>query len=179
LENDISEILFYEEQIKQRIIELGNQLSDDFKDKNPLVICVLKGAFVFMSDLIRNMSIPLEVDFMAVSSYGAASKSSGVVKINKDLDVPVEGRDLIIVEDIADSGLTLNFLQDVLRRKNAKSITVVALFDKPARRKVDIKADYVGFLLPDEFIVGYGLDYAERYRNLPYVGILKREIYSH
>jgi hypoxanthine phosphoribosyltransferase len=102
-----------------------------------------------------------------------------VVKINKDLDVPVEGRDLIIVEDIADSGLTLNFLQDVLRRKNAKSITVVALFDKPARRKVDIKADYVGFLLPDEFIVGYGLDYAERYRNLPYVGILKREIYSH
>ncbi len=179
MENDISEILFYEEQIKQRIIELGNQLSDDFKDKNPLVICVLKGAFVFMSDLIRNMSIPLEVDFMAVSSYGAASKSSGVVKINKDLDVPVEGRDLIIVEDIADSGLTLNFLQDVLRRKNAKSITVVALFDKPARRKVDIKADYVGFLLPDEFIVGYGLDYAERYRNLPYVGILKREIYSH
>jgi adenine/guanine phosphoribosyltransferase-like PRPP-binding protein len=179
LENDISEILFYEEQIKQRIIELGNQLSEDFKDKNPLVICVLKGAFVFMSDLIRNMSIPLEVDFMAVSSYGAASKSSGVVKINKDLDVPVEGRDLIIVEDIADSGLTLNFLQDVLRRKNAKSITVVALFDKPARRKVDIKADYVGFLLPDEFIVGYGLDYAERYRNLPYVGILKREIYSH
>lgn len=179
MENDISEILFYEEQIKQRIIELGNQLSEDFKDKNPLVICVLKGAFVFMSDLIRNMSIPLEVDFMAVSSYGAASKSSGVVKINKDLDVPVEGRDLIIVEDIADSGLTLNFLQDVLRRKNAKSITVVALFDKPARRKVDIKADYVGFLLPDEFIVGYGLDYAERYRNLPYVGILKREIYSH
>ena len=179
MQNDISEILFYEEQIKQRIIELGNQLSEDFKDKNPLVICVLKGAFVFMSDLIRNMSIPLEVDFMAVSSYGAASKSSGVVKINKDLDVPVEGRDLIIVEDIADSGLTLNFLQDVLRRKNAKSITVVALFDKPARRKVDIKADYVGFLLPDEFIVGYGLDYAERYRNLPYVGILKREIYSH
>ncbi len=178
MENDISEVLFSEAQLKERIAELGQQLSEDFSGKNPLVICVLKGAFIFMGDLIRNMSIPLEIDFMAVSSYGAASKSSGVVKINKDLDVPVEGRDLIIVEDITDSGLTLQFLQDVLRRKKANSISVVALFDKPARRKVDIKADYVGFLLPDEFIVGYGLDYAEKYRNLPYVGILKREIYS-
>jgi hypoxanthine phosphoribosyltransferase len=178
VENDISELLFSEAQLKQRIAELGQQLSNDFDGKNPLIICVLKGAFIFMSDLIRNMTIPLQIDFMAVSSYGAASKSSGVVKINKDLDVPVEGRDLIIVEDITDSGLTLQFLQDVLRRKNANSITVVALFDKPSRRKVDIKADYVGFLLPDEFIVGYGLDYAEKYRNLPYVGVLKREIYS-
>ncbi len=178
MENDISELLFSEAQLKQRIAELGQQLSNDFDGKNPLIICVLKGAFIFMSDLIRNMTIPLQIDFMAVSSYGAASKSSGVVKINKDLDVPVEGRDLIIVEDITDSGLTLQFLQDVLRRKNANSITVVALFDKPSRRKVDIKADYVGFLLPDEFIVGYGLDYAEKYRNLPYVGVLKREIYS-
>jgi hypoxanthine phosphoribosyltransferase len=178
MENDICNVLFDEHQLKSRISELGKQLSEDFGDRNPLVICILKGAFIFMADLVKHMTIPLEIDFMSVSSYGAASKTSGVVKINKDLDISVENREVIIVEDITDSGLTLNFIMDVLQRKNAKSISVVTLFDKPARRKVEIQADYVGFLLPDEFVVGYGLDYAEKYRNLPYVAILKPELYT-
>ncbi|WP_152395761.1 hypoxanthine phosphoribosyltransferase [Paenibacillus guangzhouensis] len=176
--NDIQEVLYTEEQIQTRIKELGEALSRDYDGRNPLVICVLKGAFIFMSDLVKSMTIPLELDFMAVSSYGKATKSSGVVKILKDLDVPVEGRDVIIVEDIIDSGLTLSYLIDVLERRNANSTRVVALFDKPVRRTVDLEADYKGFELPDAFVVGYGLDYAEKYRNLPYIGILKPEVYS-
>ncbi|MWC30187.1 hypoxanthine phosphoribosyltransferase [Paenibacillus sp. MMS18-CY102] len=175
---DIQEVLFDAETIQNKVKELGEQLSQDFEGRNPLVICVLKGAFIFMSDLVKQLSIPLEIDFMAVSSYGASTKSSGVVKIIKDLDVTVEGREVLIVEDIIDSGLTLSYLIDVLERRNAKSVTVVTLFDKPARRTVDLEADYKGFSLPDEFIVGYGLDYAEHYRNLPFVGILKREVYT-
>jgi len=178
LQNDIQEILYDAGQIGQKVKELGETLSRDFEGRNPLVICVLKGAFIFMSDLVKNMDIPLEIDFMAVSSYGQSTKSSGVVRILKDLDAPVEGRDVLIVEDIIDSGLTLSYLIDVLERRNAKSVTVVTLFDKPARRTVELEADYTGFTLPDEFVVGYGLDYAERYRNLPYIGILKREVYS-
>jgi hypoxanthine phosphoribosyltransferase len=174
---DISSILYSEQQIQAKIAEMGGKLSMDFAERNPLVICILKGAFIFMADLVKHMTIPLEIDFMAVSSYGKSSQSSGVVKIIKDLDIPVEGRDLIIVEDIMDSGLTLSYIIDVMERKNARSISVVTLFDKPARRKVEIEADYYGFELPDEFVVGYGLDYAERYRNLPYVGVLKPEIY--
>ncbi len=176
--NDIESVLFDEKQIQARIVELGKQISADFAGKNPLAICILKGAFIFMADLVKQITIPLELDFMAVSSYGTASKTSGVVKINKDLDIPVQDRDLLIIEDITDSGLTLNFIIDVLQRKNAKSISIVTLFDKPARRKVEIKPDYVGFLLPDEFVVGYGLDYAERYRNLPFVAVLKPELYT-
>ena len=175
---DIQEVLFDAETIQNKVKELGEQLSQDFEGRNPLVICVLKGAFIFMSDLVKQLSIPLEIDFMAVSSYGASTKSSGVVKIIKDLDVTVEGREVLIVEDIIDSGLTLSYLIDVLERRNAKSVTVVTLFDKPARRTVDLEADYTGFSLPDEFIVGYGLDYAEHYRNLPFVGILRPEIYT-
>ncbi|OBR68458.1 hypoxanthine phosphoribosyltransferase [Paenibacillus oryzae] len=178
MQNDIKDVLYSEEQIIQKVKELGAQLSTDFEGRNPLVICVLKGAFIFMSDLVKNITVPLEIDFMAVSSYGASTKSSGVVKIIKDLDVPVEGREILIVEDIIDSGLTLSYLIDVLEHRGAKSVTVVALFDKPARRTVDLQPDYRGFTLPDEFVVGYGLDYAEQYRNLPYVGILKPHVYE-
>ena len=176
--NDIQEVLYNEEEIKAKVKELGETLSKDYSGRNPLVICVLKGAFIFMADLVKAINVPLELDFMAVSSYGHSTKSSGVVKIIKDLDVTVEGRDVLIVEDIIDSGLTLSYLIDVLERRNAKSVTVVTLFDKPARRTVELEADYTGFTIPDEFVVGYGLDYAEKYRNLPFVGILKPEIYT-
>ncbi|MUT67680.1 hypoxanthine phosphoribosyltransferase [Paenibacillus sp. NEAU-GSW1] len=176
--NDIQEVLYDAQQIQAKVKEMGETLSRDFGGRNPLVICILKGAFIFMSDLVKEMNIPLEIDFMAVSSYGAATKSSGVVKIIKDLDASVEGRDVLIVEDIIDSGLTLSYLIDVLERRNAKSVTVATLFDKPARRSVDLEADYTGFSLPDEFVVGYGLDYAEKYRNLPFIGILKPEVYQ-
>jgi hypoxanthine phosphoribosyltransferase len=178
LYSDIQEVLYSEEQIQAKIKELGEIISSDYEGRNPLVICVLKGAFIFMADLVKNISVPLELDFMAVSSYGQSTKSSGVVKIIKDLDVPVEGRHILIVEDIIDSGLTLSYLIDVLERRNALSISVVALFNKPARRAVELEPDYAGYVLPDEFVVGYGLDYAEKYRNLPFIGILKPEIYS-
>lgn len=177
--DDIREILYSEEEIRSKVEELGSLISRDFEGRNPLVICVLKGAFIFMADLVKSITIPLELDFMAVSSYGQSTKSSGIVKIIKDLDVSVEARDVIIVEDIIDSGLTLSYLIDVLERRNALSITVVALFDKPGRRTVDLQPDYVGFTIPDAFVVGYGLDYAEKYRNLPFVGVLKPEVYSH
>lgn len=178
MRNDIEEVLYSEEQIQEKIRELGAALSKEYEGRNPLVICVLKGAFIFMADLVKNINVHCEVDFMAVSSYGASTRSSGVVKIIKDLDVPVEGRDIIIVEDIIDSGLTLSYLIDVLERRNAHSISIVALFDKPGRRTVELEPDYKGFTIPDAFVVGYGLDYAEKYRNLPYVGILKKEIYT-
>ncbi|TCS80145.1 hypoxanthine phosphoribosyltransferase [Tepidibacillus fermentans] len=178
MENDIKEILISKEELDQKITELGAILSEEYKDTKPLMVCVLKGAILFMSDLIRKMNIPLEVDFMAVSSYGASTESSGVVRILKDLDRTVEGRDLIIVEDIIDSGLTLSYLVDLLNRRNVKSIKIVTLLDKPHRRKVDLKPDLSGFVIPDEFVVGYGLDYAEEYRNLPFIGVLKPEVYQ-
>ncbi|NIK80100.1 hypoxanthine phosphoribosyltransferase [Paenibacillus castaneae] len=178
MQNDIQEVLHDAQQIGEKVKELGATLSKDFSGRNPLVICVLKGAFIFMADLVKEITVPLEIDFMAVSSYGQSTKSSGVVKIIKDLDVSVEGRDVLIVEDIIDSGLTLSYLIDVLERRNSKSVTVVTLFDKPARRTVELEADYTGFTLPDEFVVGYGLDYAEKYRNLPFVGVLKPKIYE-
>ncbi|EJW18878.1 hypoxanthine phosphoribosyltransferase [Paenibacillus alvei] len=178
MQNDIEKVVFSEEQLQARVKELGEQISRDYAGKCPLVICVLKGAFIFMADLVKNVTVPLELDFMAVSSYGASTKSSGVVRILKDLDVSVEGRDVLIVEDIIDTGLTLSYLIEVLQGRKANSIRVVTLFDKPARRTTNMEADYKGFVLPDEFIVGYGLDFAEKYRNLPYIGVLKREIYS-
>ncbi|MFP4978607.1 hypoxanthine phosphoribosyltransferase [Paenibacillus sp. CN-4] len=178
MQNDIQEILISEEEIQARIRELGAQLSAEYEGRTPLVICVLKGAFIFMADLVKVITVPVEMDFMAVSSYGASTKSSGVVKIIKDLDVPVEGRDVLIVEDIIDSGLTLSYLIEMLEGRGTASISVVTLFDKPAGRTVKLEADYKGFVLPDEFVVGYGLDYAEKYRNLPYIGVLKPEIYS-
>lgn len=178
MHNDILEVLYSEEVIQKKVQELGASLSSEYEGRNPLVICVLKGAFIFMADLSKNITIPIELDFMAVSSYGNSTRSSGEVKIIKDLDTSVDGRDVIIVEDIIDSGLTLSYLIDVLERRNALSVSVVALFDKPGRRTVDLQADFTGFTIPDAFVVGYGLDYAEKYRNLPYVGVLKPEIYS-
>jgi hypoxanthine phosphoribosyltransferase len=175
---DLREILYSSEQIQARVSELAAQIEQDYDKKNPIVVCVLKGAFMFMSDLVKHISISMEIDFMSISSYGSATKSSGVVKILKDLDLPVEGRDVIIVEDIIDTGLTLSYLMDVLERRNAKSIKVCALIDKKSRRAVGFEADYVGFSIPDQFIVGYGLDYAEKHRNLPYIGVLKPEVYT-
>lgn len=178
MHQDLKAILLTEEQLQAKIKELGAKLSEDYRDRNPLVICVLKGAFIFMADLVKHIAIPIEIDFMAVSSYGSSTKSSGVVRIIKDLEVSVEGRDVIIVEDIIDSGLTLSYLIDVLERRNARSVAVVALLDKPERRKIHLDVEYRGFTLPDEFVVGYGLDYAEKYRNLPFIGVLKPDVYG-
>jgi hypoxanthine phosphoribosyltransferase len=175
---DIEKILASEKDIAKKVREIGQSISGYYKDKNLLMVSVLKGSVVFMADLMREINIPLEIDFMAVSSYGKGSKTSGIVKIIKDLDIPLAGFDVLIVEDILDSGLTLSYIMELLQSRGPKSIRLCTLFDKPERRKVEIKADYVGFIIPDEFVVGYGLDYAEKYRNLPYVGILKREKYE-
>lgn len=179
MQNDIMEVLITGEQIQDKVAQLGRQLSDEYAGRNPLVICILKGAIIFMADLIKEITVPIEIDFMAVSSYGASTRSSGEVKIIKDLDNSVEGRDILIVEDVIDSGLTLSYLVDVLERRKVNSVKIVTLFDKPSGRTVDLEADLVGFTMPDAFIVGYGLDYAEKYRNLPFVGVLKPEVYSH
>lgn len=178
MRNDIQQVLITEEEIAAKVAELGRQISEDYKDKNLMMVSVLKGSIVFMADLMRSVTVHANIDFMSVSSYGTGVKSSGVVKILKDLDYPVEGYDLLVVEDILDSGMTLSYLRELLSDRKAKSIRIATLLDKPERRKVDIKPDYVGFTVPDEFVVGYGLDYAEKYRNLPFVGILKPEIYS-
>lgn len=178
MHQDVKEILISEEMIQSKVKELGEFLAGEYADKRPLCIGVLKGAAPFMADLTRAMNIPLEMDFMAVSSYGASTKSSGVVRILKDLDTSVEGRDVLIMEDIIDTGLTLSYLIELLKGRNAKSVKVVTLLNKPARRKVDLVPDYCGFEIPDEFVIGYGLDYREIYRNLPYIGILKEEVYS-
>lgn len=178
LMNDIEKVLITKEQIAARCEELGKELQEKFAGKNPLVVGVLKGAVPFMADIIRAMDSHVEIDFMDVSSYGNALVSSGEVKIVKDLDTNVEGRDMLIVEDIIDSGRTLAYLVDLFKYRKANSITIVTLLDKPEGRAGDIEADYVGFDVPNEFVVGYGLDYCERYRNLPYVGVLKPEIYQ-
>lgn len=175
----LERVLFSEAQIRERTAQLGAELARDYADKNPLFIGILKGACMFIADLVRTVDITLEMDFMAISSYGASSKSSGVVRIMKDLDRSVEGRHVVVVEDIVDTGLTLAYLRDVLVHRRAASVKVAAIFDKPAGRSVDITPDYCGFPVPNEFIVGYGLDHAEHYRNLPYVGVLKREVYEH
>jgi hypoxanthine phosphoribosyltransferase len=171
-------VLITEEQIERRVKELGKELSDKFEGSEPLFIGVLKGSFIFMADLIRNVSLKCSMDFMAVSSYGNGTTTSGAVKINKDLNEDIGGRHVIIVEDILDSGVTLTYLCGYLQNRKPASITLVTLLDKPARRKAPIRADFVGFEVPDEFVVGYGLDFAEKYRNLPFVGVLKPEIYS-
>lgn len=176
--DDIQEILVTEEELTKKVEELAARLSLHYKDKNPLVVCVLKGAALFMSDLVKRMNVQLEMDFMDVSSYGASTHSSGEVKIIKDLNTNVEGRDVLIVEDIIDTGLTLKYLVDLLQYRRAKSLKIVTLLDKPERRQADIAPDYTGFSVPDAFVVGYGLDYAEKYRNLPFIGVLKQEIYE-
>ena len=178
MNQDILEVLLSEEQIRQRIQEMGDELFDRFEDKDPMFVGVLNGCFVFMADLVRATQLKSEVEFISVSSYKNATKSSGVVEITRDLQKDITGRHIIVVEDILDSGNTLYFLKNYLAAKGAASITIVTLLDKPARREKPIVADLSGFEVPDEFVVGYGLDYAEKYRNLPYIGVLKPEIYS-
>ena len=178
LEKDIERILISQEEIQVRCKELGKELTEIYQNTNPLVVGVLKGAVPFMADIVRSIDTYLELDFMDVSSYGNATVSSGEVKIVKDLDTNVEGRDLLIVEDIIDSGRTLAYLVDLFKYRKAKSVKIVTLLDKPEGRVVNIEADYVGFNVPNEFVVGYGLDYAEAYRNLPYIGLLKPSVYQ-
>lgn len=179
LHSDIERVVFDQEEIAAIVQTMGAQITEDYKDRNPLLICVLKGAVVVMADLMRAIDIPISIDFMAVSSYGDGATSSGVVRIVKDLDTRIEGRDVIIVEDILDSGLTLSYLIDMLKSRGPRSIEVAAFLVKDLPdRDCPVIPKYVGSHVPNEFIVGYGLDYAERYRNLPYIGILKPECYS-
>ncbi|KHO12294.1 hypoxanthine phosphoribosyltransferase [Latilactobacillus curvatus] len=178
LEKDIERVLYSREDIQKVNQRLGKQITADYQGKNPLLIGILKGAIVFMTDLIREIDLHVEIDFMDVSSYGAETISSGEVKIIKDLDTSVKGRDIIIIEDIVDTGRTLNYLMAILKTRQANSIKVCTLMDKPSRRIVPVHSDYVGLEVPNEFVVGYGLDYAERYRNMGTIGVLKPEIYS-
>ncbi|MDR2817179.1 MAG: hypoxanthine phosphoribosyltransferase [Oscillospiraceae bacterium] len=178
MENDLCEILITAKEIRDKVKEMGAQISRDYKGQNLLMMSVLKGAVVFLADLMREISIHTEVDFMAVSSYGKNTQTSGVVRIVKDLDTALEGYDVLIVEDVLDSGMTLNYLINILGERYPRSIKIAALLDKPGRRLEGVKLDYCGFVIPDEFVVGYGLDYCERYRNLPYIGVLKKEIYQ-
>ena len=173
----IEKVLVSEEEIKEICKRLGRQISEDYKGKKLFLVSVLKGAVVFMADLMRNITCDCEIDFMAVSSY-SGTKTTGVVKFKKDLDINPEGCDILLVEDILDSGVTLSYLKNVLLQRNAASIKVCAFLDKPANRQADITAEYVGKEVPDEFVVGYGLDYNEKYRNLPFVGVLSPEVYS-
>ena len=178
MKEDVLRVLLSEDEIREKVRELGGKITADYKNSNLMLVTVLKGAVVFLADLMRQIDVPAEIDFMVVSSYGSGVKSSGVVKIVKDLDVPLAGKDILIVEDILDSGLTLSYIKELLESRGPRSIRTATLLDKSSRRKVDLQADYIGFSVPDEFVIGYGLDYDEKYRNLPYIGILKPEVYS-
>ncbi|WP_198510364.1 hypoxanthine phosphoribosyltransferase [Bacillus solitudinis] len=178
MRDEIKEILITEEELQAKVRDLGKHITDEYENRFPLVIGVLKGAMPFMSDLVKRIDTHIEMDFMDVSSYGKGMVTSGEVKILKDLDTSVEGRHVIIVEDIIDSGLTLSYLIKLFHYRKASSVKVVTLLDKPEGRKVDLVPDITGFVVPDAFVVGYGLDFAERYRNLPYIGVLKPEIYE-
>ena len=178
MQNDIEKILFSAADLEARIEELGERITEDYRGKELIVVGILKGSNIFTSDLVRKVNIPLKIDFMVVSSYGNTTESTGVVRILKDLEHSVENKHLLIVEDIIDSGLTLKYLKEMLLTRNPAGIKICTLLDKPARRKEYVDIDYMGFEVPDEFIVGYGIDYAEMYRNLPYVGVLKREVYD-
>ena len=173
LEQDIERVLFTEQELKDRVAEIAAQIDKDYAGKEPMLISVLRGSFIFMADLARSITLPCTVDFMAVSSYGAGTTSSGQVKITKDLSESIEGRDIIVVEDILDSGNTLSYLFQLLQARHPASVRLCTLLDKPSRRTKPVTADYTGFTVDDLFVVGYGLDYAEKYRNLPYSGILK------
>lgn len=179
MHQDIDHILVSEEELQAKVAELGAQISADYEGKDLLLVSILKGAVVFMADLMRAVSIPCGIDFMVVSSYGGANTSStGLVKIIKDLDQDLSGKDVLIVEDILDTGVTLSHLMPMLQMRNPRSVKICSILSKPSRRKADIEPDYMGFEVPDEFVVGYGLDYDEKYRNLPYVGVLKPEVYT-
>lgn len=177
MKRDIERVLISEEEIQKKVQEMGRQISEDYKDKNLLMVSVLKGSVIIMADLMRAITIPARIDFMSVSSYGNGTVHKSL-KILKDLDIPLEGYDLLLVEDILDSGKTLYSLREMLRQRNPRSIRIATLLDKPERREEDIRPDYYCFQVPDEFVVGYGLDYAEKYRNLPFIGVLKPEVYS-
>ncbi len=177
-DKDILQVLHTEKELHDRVAALGADITRDYQGKAPVLVSVLRGSYIFMADLTRSIDLPCTVDFMSVSSYGKGTASSGQVKILKDLSESIEGKDLIIVEDILDSGNTLYYLRDVLTTRKPASISICTLLDKPERRVKDIQADYMGFAIPDAFVVGYGLDYAEKYRNLPYIGILKPEVYG-
>lgn len=178
MKDDLKEIYFTEQQLADKVAELGARITADYAGREPLIVSVLKGSYVFMADLTRKIDTPCNVDFMVVSSYGKGTKTSGEVQIIKDIEQPIDGRDLLIVEDILDSGVTLHYLMQILTARGANSIRLCTLLSKPSRRKVDVPIDYLGFEIPDEFVVGYGLDYAEKYRNLPYIGILKPSVYG-
>ncbi|QBD80234.1 hypoxanthine phosphoribosyltransferase [Ktedonosporobacter rubrisoli] len=178
MHKDICEILISEEQIRTKVAELGQQISEHYQGKNLLLLGTLKGAVPFIADLARAIHVPLELDYMAVASYGDSTVSSGIVRITKDLEGPIDHKHVLIIEDIIDSGLTLHYLIDLLRRRNPLSLRICALLTKDRKRLQEIECDYVGFHIPDRFVVGYGLDYAQRYRNLPYVGILKPSVYE-
>lgn len=177
MNNDVKEILYSEEMITNKVKEMGEIISNDYKDKNLLIVVILKGSAIFGSDLLKRISIKCNIDFMAVSSYGSSAQSSGKVKIIKDLEYDLQGRDILIVEDIVDTGLTLKYLVNYLKERNANTVEIATLLDKPSGRKIDVDVKYSGFEVPNEFLVGYGLDYNEVYRNLPYIGILKPEVY--
>ncbi len=175
---DISAVLFDEYKIQTRIREIGHKITDEYQGRVPVLIGILKGGFVFMADILRSISIPVELDFLAISSYGSGTVSSGVVKIRKDIDIDVKGRDVIIVEDIVDSGLSLVYIKEYIKQHQPASVRTCVLLDKPAAHKTEVCFDYVGFEIGNEFVVGYGLDFNEKYRNLPYIGILKEEMYK-
>jgi hypoxanthine phosphoribosyltransferase len=178
LNDPIKEVLLTEEEIDKRVSELAKEISEEYRGKDLLVVGILKGAVIFLSDLVKRLEFPVMLDFMAVSSYGKSSVSTGEVRILKDLDYSVEGKDILIVEDIIDTGLTLNYLKDILGKRGAKGVKICTLLDKPDRRTVGVNIDFLGFEIPDEFVVGYGLDYNEQYRNYPFVGALKEEVYE-
>jgi len=178
IQKDIAEVLISTEELQAKVAELGRQISEDYRGRDPLLICLLRGAVVFLSDLIRAIEIPLEMDFMAISSYGASTESSGVVRLVMDLKSTITGRNVLIVEDIVDTGRTLAYILDNLQTRRPADIKVCALLSKPSRREAQVKLDYIGFEIPDAFVVGYGLDYAEGYRNLPFIGVLKPELYK-
>jgi hypoxanthine phosphoribosyltransferase len=178
MHRDLREILFTEAQLQQKVREMGALITADYQGKQPVLIGILKGAVPFIADLMRTIDLPLVYDLMAVSSYGASTRSNGAVRILKDIDISIEDRDVIVVEDIIDTGLTLQYLMANLESRKPRSLKICTLLDKPSRRKVKIQADYNGFTIPDAFVVGFGLDYAEKYRNLPYIGSLKAEIYQ-
>ena len=176
---DIDRVLHSREEIAEKVKDLGKLITEAYKPEDEIVVIgVLKGANVFLGDLIRDINLPVYIDFIAVSSYGSSTESSGVVRILKDLDLDVEGKHILIVEDIVDTGLTLKYLTENFKARNVASLKICTLLDKPKRRKCDLNIDYIGFEIPDEFIVGYGIDYAEKYRNLPYIAILKKEVYE-
>lgn len=178
LEQDVEKVLISEEELKRRITEMGRQITQEYHGEPLTIVGILKGASIFFADLARSIDLPLQMDFMSVSSYGTEATSSGVVKIIKDLDADVTGRHILLVEDIIDTGITLAYLRDYLSNRGAKSVKICTLLDKPSRREKAMQVDYIGFTMPDEFIIGYGIDYAENYRNLPYVASLKRSVYE-